>query len=166
MTPLTRSGLPPTCLVIEITEGVLVEQIEQNRQTLDALKRLGVRIALDDFGTGYSALNYLYRFPIDILKIDQSFLHNVNRSQPQSLARAIVRLGQALALDTIAEGVESDEQLDALKLAGCAQAQGFHLCPPLASDQAWEAILARNTAPLRQRTVIHDAVPSLATPPS
>ena len=145
---LTRSGLPPACLVIEITEGVLVEQIEQNRQTLDALKALGVRIALDDFGTGYSALNYLYRFPIDILKIDQSFLHNVNRSRPQSLARAIVRLGQALALDTIAEGVESDEQLDALKRAGCAQAQGFHLCPPLAPYQAWDAILARNDRPV------------------
>ena len=161
---VAQSGLAPTSLVIEITEGVLVEQLEQNRQTLDALKRLGVRIALDDFGTGYSALNYLHRFPIDILKIDQSFLRNVNRSQPQALARAIIRLGQALALDTIAEGVESDEQLEALRRAGCGQAQGFYLCPPLAPSEAWDVILAHNTRPLRQRAWRQDAVPSLAAP--
>jgi diguanylate cyclase (GGDEF)-like protein len=152
---VARSGLPPTFLVIEITEGVLVEQIEQNRQTLDALKRLGVRIALDDFGTGYSALNYLHRFPIDILKIDQSFLQNLHRAQSQSLARAIIRLGQALALKTIAEGVETVDQLHAIKLAGCSQAQGFHLCPPLESSQAWQAIHAHNMTPAGLSAQLH-----------
>ena len=152
---VARSGLPPTFLVIEITEGVLVEQIEQNRQTLDALKRLGVRIALDDFGTGYSALNYLHRFPIDILKIDQSFLQNLHRAQSQSLARAIIRLGQALALKTIAEGVETVDQLHAIKLAGCSQAQGFHLCPPLESSQAWQAIHAHNITPAVLSAQLH-----------
>ena len=142
--------------MIEITEGVLVEHIEQNRdEKLDALKRLGVRIALDDFGTGYSALNYLQRFPIDTLKIDQSFVRNVRHAQPQSLAPAIIRLGQALALDTVAEGVESIEQLDVLKAAGCSHAQGFHLYPPLQSSEAGNIIDA-NSAHADRRILLYD----------
>ena len=154
---LARSGLPPGCLVLEITESVLVAHIEQNLdEKLAALKGLGVRIALDDFGTGYSALSHLQRFPVDTLKIDQSFVRNVRHAQPQSLATAIIRLGQALALDTVAEGVESIEQLDVLKAAGCSHAQGFHLYPPLQASEACNIIDANSARADRRILLNHD----------
>ena len=152
---LVRSGLPPGCLVVEITESVLVEHVDQNLEKLAALKGLGVRIALDDFGTGYSALSYLQRFPVDTLKIDQSFVRNVHHGQPQSLATAIIRLGQALALDTVAEGVETIEQLDVLKAAGCSHAQGFHLYPPLQPSDAYNIIDANRARADRRILINH-----------
>ncbi|MGZ8378578.1 MAG: putative bifunctional diguanylate cyclase/phosphodiesterase, partial [Gemmatirosa sp.] len=123
---LTESGLDPASLVLEITETVIMQQTEANLLTLHALKALGIRLAIDDFGTGYSSLSYLQRFPIDILKIDKSFVDGLSRGgSDAALARTIIALGDTLALRCIAEGVEDDAQRTHLQALGCDYAQGF-----------------------------------------
>ncbi len=128
---LERSGLDPACLIIEITETLLMNDVELIARTLDGLKRLGVQLAVDDFGTGYSSLQYLRRFPIDILKIAKSFVDGIAESGESALAQAIVDLGQSLALRVIAEGIETPEQLTRLHEMGCTWGQGFHFARPL-----------------------------------
>ena len=140
---LADSGLSPDNLVLEITEHVLMKEVELMIERLTELKRLGVRIAVDDFGTGYSSLSYLHRFPIDILKIDRAFVSAIeNRSQEASLARAIVGLGETLGLQTVAEGVETTRQLSALKALGCVRGQGFLFARPLWTG-AFEELVER-----------------------
>jgi EAL domain-containing protein (putative c-di-GMP-specific phosphodiesterase class I) len=113
----------------------VIHQPEVARQQLGLLKALGVRLAIDDFGTGYSALSYLRQFPIDLLKIDKSFVDEIAAGgQPAALAGAIVGLGDALNLRTVAEGVESAEQAAALERLGCALAQGYHFSRPVGAD--------------------------------
>ncbi len=113
--------------------------------SLATLKTLGVRIAVDDFGTGYSSLAYLRRFPLDKLKIDQSFMHELRSDSgthsSQAIAAAIVALGQGLGLDVLAEGVETTEQWDILRKLGCQQCQGFLFSQPLPPEEfaAWYA---------------------------
>jgi EAL domain-containing protein (putative c-di-GMP-specific phosphodiesterase class I) len=123
---LSISQIDPGCLVIELTESVLMHNSESVLATLQELKKLGVRIAIDDFGTGYSSLSYLHRFPIDILKIDRSFVSRLTESaEGPKLARAVVMLGETLGLETVAEGVEIDDQVTQLLQLGCVAAQGF-----------------------------------------
>ena len=123
---LQQSGLAPANLVIELTESTMMHNTEANLQRLRQLKALGVRLAIDDFDTGYSSLAYLHRFPIDVLKIDRSFvLRLVTEGDGPELARAVVSLGDTLGIDTIAEGVESQPQADALLALGCIAGQGF-----------------------------------------
>jgi diguanylate cyclase (GGDEF)-like protein/PAS domain S-box-containing protein len=144
---LGASGFPPERLVLELTESTVIHHPEMARQRLAALKALGVHLAIDDFGTGYSALSYLRQFPIDVLKIDKSFVDSVAAGgRPAALAAAIVALGDALGLRTVAEGVESAEQAAALERAGCALAQGYHFAPPL-PPEAVDALLAGPPAP-------------------
>ena len=132
---LAASGFPAERLVLELTESTVIHHPEVARQRLTALKALGVRLAIDDFGTGYSALSYLRQFPIDVLKIDKSFVDDVaGGGQPAALAAAIIALGDALALHTVAEGVESAEQAAALRTMGCPLAQGYHFARPLAPE--------------------------------
>jgi EAL domain-containing protein (putative c-di-GMP-specific phosphodiesterase class I) len=132
---LAASGLAPERLVLELTESTVIHHPEVARRRLDALKALGVRLAIDDFGTGYSALSYLRQFPIDVLKIDKSFVDQIAAGgQPAALAAAIVALGDALDLRTVAEGVESAEQAVALAGMGCALGQGYHFSRPLAPE--------------------------------
>jgi EAL domain-containing protein (putative c-di-GMP-specific phosphodiesterase class I) len=131
---LDRSGLDPRNLVLEMTESVLIEHSEETLETLAALKRLGTRLAIDDFGTGYSSLSYVHRLPIDVLKIDQSFLEQVGDDGRTGLAEWIVRIGHALGLETVAEGIERPGQLDALRATHCDLGQGFLLCRPLPID--------------------------------
>jgi EAL domain-containing protein (putative c-di-GMP-specific phosphodiesterase class I) len=108
---------------------------ESNLVRLKNLKSLGVRLAIDDFGTGYSSLSYLHRFPIDILKIDRSFVSRLTESsEGPKLARAVVMLGETLGLETVAEGVESEEQVTQLLQLGCVAAQGFHFSPATSLD--------------------------------
>ncbi len=128
---LEKTGLPPHLLELEVTEGVLIRNFEQTTRVLERLRRLGVRTALDDFGTGYSALAYLQRFPLDKLKIDRQFTNELG-SGPTALAivDAIVRLGHALGLSIVAEGVERPDQLELLRHVGCDEAQGFLLGEP------------------------------------
>jgi EAL domain-containing protein (putative c-di-GMP-specific phosphodiesterase class I) len=123
---LQESGLEPGNLVIELTESTIMHNTEANLARLQELKRLGVRLAIDDFGTGYSSLSYLHRFPIDILKIDRSFVARLtNSSTGPELARAVITLSETLGLDTVAEGIELEPQIDALLKLGCVAGQGF-----------------------------------------
>jgi diguanylate cyclase (GGDEF)-like protein/PAS domain S-box-containing protein len=129
---LNASNLPPHCLILEITESVLMDHTEENLELLRTLKEMGVRLAIDDFGTGYSSLSYLHRFPIDILKIDRSFVDRLgNSGEDSELVGTIVRLGQSLRMATVAEGVEVVEQVDVLHSLGCELAQGFHFSRPV-----------------------------------
>jgi diguanylate cyclase (GGDEF)-like protein/PAS domain S-box-containing protein len=123
---LEESGLEPGNLVIELTESTIMHNTEANLGRLRQLKDLGVRLAIDDFGTGYSSLSYLHRFPIDILKIDQSFVNRLtNTYNGPELARAVITLGETLGLDTVAEGIELESQVAALLALGCVAGQGF-----------------------------------------
>jgi diguanylate cyclase (GGDEF)-like protein len=144
---LARAGLPPGALWLEITESVLMEEAEATAETLRALKRLGVHLAVDDFGTGYSSLGYLKRFPVDLLKIDRTFIDGLGTDPDDgAIVLAIVSLARALRLDVVAEGVESPGQLDALQRLGCDAVQGFLLGRPGPADglpaQAPPALLA------------------------
>ena len=128
---LAGTGLPAHCLVLELTETVLMRDIAVTADRLEELRRLGVRIAIDDFGTGYSSLGYLRDIPVDVLKIDRSFITGLvgNRRQ-QELVSAVLQLGHTLGLKVVAEGVETEAQLDLLAAMNCRYAQGYHLGVP------------------------------------
>ncbi len=144
---LAAADLDPQSLVLEITETAVMEQLDAAVAILTRLRDLGVRLALDDFGTGYSSLSYLQRLPVDILKIDRSFIGGVTGSAEESaLARAIINLGQTLGLETVAEGIETAEQLAVLRELGCQLGQGYHLARPL-GPAAVDALLDRQYTP-------------------
>jgi diguanylate cyclase (GGDEF)-like protein/PAS domain S-box-containing protein len=132
---LQVSGLDPACLVLEITESVLVQDAEAVISRMLELKAVGVAFAVDDFGTGYSSLSYLKRFPIDILKVDKSFVDEVGDSpKAAALAKAIVQLGNSLNLDTVAEGIEQARQYDGLRSLGCTYGQGYFFARPVPAE--------------------------------
>ena len=136
---LDYSGLDPNLLVLEITESLL-QDAESSQAALRTLQDLGVRLALDDFGTGYSSLSYLRELPLDILKIAKPFVEGMARgSQESSFARMIIDLARALDLHVVAEGIESAEELDALRDLHCELGQGFYLAMPLGRDEAPKA---------------------------
>lgn len=132
---LEETGLKASYLELEVTESFLMADIERSVKTLKQLRELGIWLALDDFGTGYSSLNYLKRFPVNMLKIDQSFVKDV-MSNPDSAAvtDAIIALAKSLRLNITAEGVETQEQLDYLKMQGCHEGQGFYFSCPVPAD--------------------------------
>jgi EAL domain-containing protein (putative c-di-GMP-specific phosphodiesterase class I) len=133
---LATSGLDPSCLTLEITETTLVRDVETTIAVFRALKALGVRLAIDDFGTGYSSLSYLRQFPIDILKIDRSFVASLDEgTESSALVRSILNLSETLRLDTVAEGIETLEQRRALESLGATRGQGFLFARPMASDE-------------------------------
>jgi diguanylate cyclase (GGDEF)-like protein/PAS domain S-box-containing protein len=128
---LAGSGLKPERLELEITESVLLDDTEANLQMLHLLRSMGIRIAMDDFGTGYSSLSYLRRFPFDKIKIDQSFLRNADSSaEGAAIIRALVGLGSSLGITTLVEGVETEEELAAVRAQGAQQVQGFLFSAP------------------------------------
>ena len=132
---LAESGLPPTCLELEMTESVLFEHTEENIAQLTRLKELGVRLAIDDFGTGYSSLAYLHRFSVDVLKIDRTFIAQLTETGDTELVRSILQIGRSLHMVTIAEGIETDEQSELVAQMGCELGQGYLFARPLpASD--------------------------------
>lgn len=132
---LKQTGMDPTLLELEITEGVLMQNVDATVTALNRIKALGVRLAIDDFGTGYSSLSYLRRFPIDVLKIDQSFIRGLSRdSSDAALVSAIISLGKSLKLTVIAEGIETLEQLDFLKAHHCEEGQGYYFSKAVAPD--------------------------------
>jgi diguanylate cyclase (GGDEF)-like protein/PAS domain S-box-containing protein len=159
---LATTGLPAHCLVLEMTESVLMDHSEENLELLGSLKEMGVRLAIDDFGTGYSSLSYLHRFPVDILKIDRSFVERLGTSSGDSeLVGTIVRLGQSLRMTTIAEGVEEPEQVHLLRALGCELAQGFHFSRPIVSEAVEDHLLAgRPQLPASAEVVPAGAAPA------
>jgi EAL domain-containing protein (putative c-di-GMP-specific phosphodiesterase class I) len=132
---LERTGINPANVVLEITESAVMSDAEAMVARLHQLKALGVRLAIDDFGTGYSSMSYLCSFPIDILKIDRSFVSGVpNEPQKAGIVRTIVELGHILDLQTVAEGIEMNEELEQLRALHCDLGQGYWFAKPLAVD--------------------------------
>jgi len=143
---LRDSGLAPHCLVLEITESVLMDNTEAAIQGLHQLKALGIRLAIDDFGTGYSSLNYLRALPVDIVKIDKVFIDGVaSDKEARGLIKAILSMADTLDLQTVAEGVESRDQVNRLQQLGSALVQGFYYARPLTPEAA-EALMTSGVA--------------------
>lgn len=133
---LLQTGVRAELIEFEITEGVLAKDVDSSRALLMSLKALGLTISIDDFGTGYSSLSYLKRFPIDILKIDQSFVRDMlSDSSDAAIVDAIINLGRSLQLELVAEGVETAAQMDAMLGKGCYLMQGYHYCRPMPFQQ-------------------------------
>lgn len=134
---LLETGLEPHFLELELTESVLMQHPESTVSVLRVLKSIGVRLAVDDFGTGYSSLSYLRRFPIDILKLDRSFVHDVacQETKDAAIVNAVITMGKSLKHRVIAEGVETEEQLKFLRAHRCDEGQGFYFSPPVAPEQ-------------------------------
>jgi EAL domain-containing protein (putative c-di-GMP-specific phosphodiesterase class I) len=154
-TALEAHRLRPEGLILEVSESLLLDDSSHVEQTFKDLKLLGVRLALDDFGTGYSSLAYLHRFPIDILKIDRSFVQRLVREHDGSegvdaaaLARAILSLAEALGLDTVAEGIELDAQRDKLLELGCKTGQGYAFGKPMPIHEIFDAAVTRRRSVL------------------
>jgi diguanylate cyclase (GGDEF)-like protein/PAS domain S-box-containing protein len=150
---LARSGVRSDWLILEITENALMADPELATANLHRLRRLGVRLAVDDFGTGYSSFGYLERFPIDFLKIDGSFVNNMLVRPESSMVEAMVQLSHTLGLTPIAEGVESEAQLAALRSIGCDLAQGYFLARPLDADALCELLASTAAGSGRAGTV-------------
>jgi diguanylate cyclase (GGDEF)-like protein/PAS domain S-box-containing protein len=133
---LRRHGLPGEALELELTESILIADVEDAMRRLTALSALGVRLAIDDFGTGYSSLSYLKRFPIERIKIDRSFIADLPGSaESEAIVVAIIQMGRALRLSVTAEGVETEAQRDLLHAAGCQELQGWLMAPALTADE-------------------------------
>jgi|ERR1700733_589990 diguanylate cyclase (GGDEF)-like protein/PAS domain S-box-containing protein len=133
---LHESKLDPHCLELELTESVLMKHAESTVTMLKALKEIGVQLTVDDFGTGYSSLSYLRQFPVDSLKVDQSFVHEISSHKDDAaIVSAVISMGNSLKKRVIAEGVETREQLDFLTAEGCEEAQGYYFNRPMVADQ-------------------------------
>jgi EAL domain-containing protein (putative c-di-GMP-specific phosphodiesterase class I) len=145
---LEESGLDPSTLVLEVTESVMMADAELAATRLHELRALGAHIALDDFGTGYSSLSYLGSFPIDVLKMDRSFLSSDTPVDANGLAAAIVALGATLGLDVVAEGIERPDQLEALRALGCKTGQGYLIGRPMDAEATTRWLLERNPGAL------------------
>ncbi len=155
---LGQSGLAPAQLELEITERVLMADTEANLQTLGQLKTLGIRISIDDFGVGHSSFAYLRRFPFDEIKLDRSFVGALDRDpSAAAIVRASLSLSRSLGLDSVAEGVESAEQLRLLGVEGCRVAQGYYFSPPVHPREidAMVAALAATAAAEAERQELH-----------
>jgi diguanylate cyclase (GGDEF)-like protein len=132
---IDESGIDPQYLELELTESVVMTHAEYTVQTLMELRALGVKLAIDDFGTGYSSLSYLRKFPLDRIKIDQSFIRHIkNTPANEAIVRAIIALGESLGLETVAEGVENDDELACVLSHHCHEVQGYHFARPLSAD--------------------------------
>ncbi|WP_179957823.1 sensor domain-containing protein [Exilibacterium tricleocarpae] len=137
-----RTGVDPTHLELELTESALMQDHRYSVEVLEAIKSLGVRVAIDDFGSGYSSLNYLKKFPIDAIKIDQAFVKGLPSQEDKRIIQAIIALAHSLGLKVVAEGVETSLQLECVRALGCEEVQGFLLGKPVPAQQfAAQAVL-------------------------
>ncbi len=149
---LRESGLAPARLELEITEGVLIENVSRAASILKGLKELGIRVALDDFGTGYSSLSYLQSFPLDRIKIDRSFIASLGRTERSlAIVRAVIGLAHGLGLPALAEGVETADQLATLVGEGCDEVQGFLIGRPRPIE-AYANLLGRGVGQIQVAT--------------
>ena len=133
---LRDTRLDPRYLELELTESVLMQHVKSSASVLSALKSIGVRLTVDDFGTGYSSLSYLKRFPIDSLKIDQSFVQDITTdTDDATIVSAVITMAKTLKHSVIAEGVETDEQVRFLQAHGCDEVQGYYFSEPVVAHQ-------------------------------
>ncbi len=138
---LAETGMPPELLELEITESMIMHNVELAAMKSEAIRKLGVRLAIDDFGTGYSSLSQLKRFPIDTLKVDRSFVRDIpNNAEDRAITEAIIALGKALNVTVVAEGVETVEQHDFLRDNSCDEMQGFFFSRPCHPDAIAELL--------------------------
>ena len=145
---MTRVGIDPHTLRLEINEAALFGKPEQTRIVMNELRDLGIRIGIDDFGTGFSSLAFLHRIPLDLLKIDHSFVHKMlNCSETRDIMRTIINLAQNLNLDVVAEGVETAEQRDLLYEMGCSHAQGYLYAQPVPGPEVQGVLSANQKSP-------------------
>jgi EAL domain-containing protein (putative c-di-GMP-specific phosphodiesterase class I) len=142
---LNRTGLAPRFLELELTESLVIRDVKESANKLEKLRALGVQISVDDFGAGYSSLSYLQRLPIDILKLDRSFVQEFKASSGSSLVTGIVSLAHGLGMRVTAEGIETEEQLELVHRSGCDKAQGFLLGRP---SPAASALVAQGSSPV------------------
>ena len=141
---LAESQLPPHCLICELTESMMMEDIEAHINVLDSIKALGIKISIDDFGTGYSSLSYLKRFPIDELKIDKSFVDDIEAGEnDRNIILSIITLGHNLGLEIVAEGIETKGQLQFLENNACDYIQGYYFSKPLATKNVFDFIQSK-----------------------
>jgi EAL domain-containing protein (putative c-di-GMP-specific phosphodiesterase class I) len=146
---LEIAGMDPASLTLEVTESVMMDNVDLMIARFTELKQLGVRLAIDDFGTGYSSLSYLRQFPFDILKVDKAFVDAGDEDDGKNLARGIIDLGRTLNLQIVAEGIERADQVAALRVLECEMGQGFYFSEPLTGTQLDEL--------LRERREVADA---------
>jgi EAL domain-containing protein (putative c-di-GMP-specific phosphodiesterase class I) len=143
---LEKSGLEPHLLELEITESMLIQNPEKVIRVLNEIKKLGVRLAIDDFGTGYSSLGQIKRFPIDTLKVDRSFIRDLDKNpEDRAITEAIIAMGKTLSLTVVAEGVETREQETLLRQQSCDEMQGFYFSRPL-PPEGFADLLRRHPA--------------------
>ena len=149
-----ETGLAPNGLKLEITEHAIMSNPESAAATLTRLRSLGIQVGIDDFGTGYSSLNYLRRFPIDTLKIDRSFVHRMSSDvRDLEIVQTILTLAHNLAMDVVAEGVETIHQRNQLQTLGCELGQGFYFSRAIEGPDAETLLLARSTAQVGSKPV-------------
>jgi EAL domain-containing protein (putative c-di-GMP-specific phosphodiesterase class I) len=141
---LHRTGLPPHLLVLELTETVALVDLDESARVLGELKSLGVRIALDDFGTGFSSLSHLGTLPVDVVKIDRSFVQSMPES---SIAEAVLHIARTFNLSPVAEGVEDAVQAARLRELECAQAQGYHFARPMPAAAVSDLLVGQGAVP-------------------
>jgi diguanylate cyclase (GGDEF)-like protein len=158
LTMISRTGVDPRRVVLEITETALVRNVETVRRRLGQLSAIGVRLALDDFGTGYSSLSYLRRLPVDVLKVDKSFVDGIDSPDGQAarLLHDIVGLGAGLGMEVIAEGIESPEQVPVLRAVGCHLGQGYLWSRPISADEVAELLHGGGRLHVPLRVMTHE----------
>ena len=160
---LKETGLPAELLDLELTESVLIENHGQTQETLKLLRKFGVRLSIDDFGTGYSSLSYLRELPVHTLKIDRSFITDIEHSsQARSLVQGMIEMAHSLKLDVLAEGVENREQMEMLSTAGCDYIQGFHISKAVPAEAAERLMAPKQTTGGDSRQAYDGFTPALA----
>ena len=135
---IEECGLSPEYIDLEITESIAMQDAENSIRKMHDLKKLGIHLSMDDFGTGYSSLSYLHQFPLDVLKIDRSFVKDITGStdnEEGAIARAVLAMAQSMGLGVVAEGVENEQQFEFLKQHGCKIVQGYLISPPVSADK-------------------------------
>jgi EAL domain-containing protein (putative c-di-GMP-specific phosphodiesterase class I) len=142
---LAEVGVPPTSFEVEVTEAVRLDA--RGSFALDTLSEAGVRIALDDFGTGFASMTHLVRFPVDVIKIDQSFVRGIEDARNRCIVRALIDLGRDLRMQVVAEGVETAQQADWLRRMGCDVVQGYHFARPMPACDVTAFVSSRNDIP-------------------
>jgi len=135
---LEHSGLAPEYLEVELTESVIMQDVDIVIDRLNALRSIGIKVSIDDFGTGYSSLQYLQKLPLDKLKIDKTFVDEIS-SNNTPIITSIFILAQSLGLSTVAEGVETEEQLDFVRMLGCNEVQGYYFSKPVPASEIWKS---------------------------